>query len=209
MTAQAGGASPLLARIRMAQRSRQVADERRRLRALRRALSGQERRAPSARSARRCAGWHARPAAGGSLVYLARDGEVDLAELIRAALAAAEHALRAAHHQPASPHDAFRPLLEDRRAPSATGTASTSRSTRPALGIAPGRLDVVLTPLVGFDRHGHRLGMGGGLLRPRAATAARRRRARGDGRAWSASRSPARRPTRSRRRLGRRRSTWS
>jgi 5-formyltetrahydrofolate cyclo-ligase len=145
----------------MAQRSRQVADERRRLRALRRALSGQERRVAERRitaTLRRmgCTARGRRVA-----LYLARDGEVDLAELIRAARRGGARLY--APHITSQRRRAMRflPLPED-RALRRNWYGIDEPEHQPALGIAPGRLDIILTPLVGFDRHGHRLGMGAG-----------------------------------------------
>jgi 5-formyltetrahydrofolate cyclo-ligase len=145
----------------MAQRSRQVADERQRLRGLRRALTGQERRAAERRitaTLRRlgCTARGRRVA-----VYLARDGEVDLAGLIRAARRAGAR-LYAPHITSRRRRTMrFLPLRDD-RALRRNWYGIDEPVHDPALGIAPGRLDVILTPLVGFDRNGHRLGMGAG-----------------------------------------------
>ena len=69
----------------MAQRSRQVADERRRLRGLRRAVTGRERRAAERRIAAKLRSLGCTARGRRVALYFARDGEVDLAELIRAA----------------------------------------------------------------------------------------------------------------------------
>jgi 5-formyltetrahydrofolate cyclo-ligase len=161
VTAQAGGASPSSRAGRMAQPSRQVADERRRLRGLRRALSREERRAAERRitaTLRRmgCAARGRRVA-----LYLARDGEVDLAELIRAARRGGARLY--APHITSRRRRTMRFLpLRDVRALRRNWYGIDEPEYEPALGIAPSRLDVILTPLVGFDRHGHRLGMGAG-----------------------------------------------
>jgi len=73
----------------------------------------------------------------------------------------------------------FLPLPED-RALRRNWYGIDEPEHQPALGIAPGHLDIILTPLVGFDRHGHRLGMGAGyydraLRRRLAGTGAWRR----------------------------------
>ena len=159
----------------MAQRSRQVADERRRLRALRRALSGQERRVAERRitaTLRRmgCTARGRRVA-----LYLARDGEVDLAELIRAARRGGARLY--APHITSQRRRAMRflPLPED-RALRRNWYGIDEPEHQPALGIAPGRPrhrpDAAgrLRPSWPPPRHG------GGLLRPRASAAARRRR---------------------------------
>ena len=176
MTAQAGGASPFPARIRMAQRSRQVADERRRLRGLRRALAGQERRAAERRIAATLRRLGCTARGRRVALYLARDGEVDLAELIRAARRGGAR-LYAPHITSQRRRTMrFLPLRRRPGAAGATGTASTNPSTdrrsesrRVDLDVDPdaaGRL----RPSWPSPRHG------GGLLRPRAAAAARRRR---------------------------------
>ena len=195
----------------MAQRSRQVADERRRLRASAPCADrpGATRRRARA-SRRRCAGWDARAAAGGSRLYLARDGEVDLAELIRAARRGGARLY--APHITSQRRRAMRfvPIAPRTGRSGATGTASTSRERQPALGIAPGHLDIVLMPLVGFDRawppprHGRRVTTTARLRRRLdrrrrvATTAPRRRRLRLPGDRHDRGRRP-----------GTSRSTWS
>ena len=159
----------------MAQRSRQVADERRRLRALRRALAGQERRVAERRDPRRrCADWDARPAAGGSRVYLARDGEVDLAALIRAARRGGARSTR--RTSPASV--AARCVsFRSRRRPGAQAQLVRHRRAGARNRRSESRRVASTSswPLVGFDRMATAR-HGGGLLRPRASAAARRRR---------------------------------
>jgi 5-formyltetrahydrofolate cyclo-ligase len=145
----------------MPQRSRQVTDERRRLRALRRALTGEERRAAERRivaTLRRlgCAARGRRVA-----LYLARDGEVDLAELIRAARRGGAR-LYAPHITSQRRRSMrFMPLRDDRSL-RRNWYGIDEPAHEPAHGIPTGRLDIILTPLVGFDRQGHRLGMGAG-----------------------------------------------
>jgi 5-formyltetrahydrofolate cyclo-ligase len=145
----------------MAQRSRQVTDERRRLRGLRRALTGEERRRAERRitaALRRlgCAARGRRVA-----VYLARDGEVDLSELIRAARRAGAllYAPRSINRRRRTMR--FLPLRDD-RALKRNWYGIDEPVHDPAIAVAPDRLDIILTPLVGFDRQGHRLGMGAG-----------------------------------------------
>jgi 5-formyltetrahydrofolate cyclo-ligase len=145
----------------MPQRSRQVTVERRRLRALRRALAGEERRAAERRIAaalRRlgCAARGRRVA-----LYLARDGEVDLAQLIRTARRGGAR-LYAPHITSQRRRTMrFVPLRDDRPL-KRNWYGIDEPAHEPALGVTLDRLDIILTPLVGFDRHGHRLGMGAG-----------------------------------------------
>ena len=161
----------------MAQRSRQLTDERRRLRRLRRAVSAEERRAAERRitaTLRRLgfAGRGRRIA-----VYLARDGEVDLSALIRAARRSGARLYAPRITSQRRRRMRFLPL----------GTDESLRRNwygidEPApecmRGLPLLQLDAVLTPLVGFDRHGNRLGMGAGYY----DLALRRRLA--AGRAW-------------------------
>jgi 5-formyltetrahydrofolate cyclo-ligase len=156
-----------------------VTDERRRLRGLRRALTGEERRRAERRitaALRRlgCAARGRRVA-----VYLARDGEVDLSELIRAARRAGAllYAPRIINRRRRTMR--FLPLRDD-RALKRNWYGIDEPVHDPAIAVAPDRLDIILTPLVGFDRYGHRLGMGAGyydhaLRRRRAGRGAFRR----------------------------------
>lgn len=94
--------------------------------------------------------------------YLPNDGEVDLTPLMDCAWAMGKTVylpvISATHHNrlhflPYAPGDTLmanhfgilEPVLHSRRVPALT------------------RLNLVLTPLVGFDEQGHRLGMGGGF----------------------------------------------
>ncbi|HEY5789179.1 MAG TPA: 5-formyltetrahydrofolate cyclo-ligase [Gammaproteobacteria bacterium] len=137
---------------------------RRALRARRRELSGRER----SHAARQVARWLARlPAlqrAARVGVYLANDGEIDLAPLVRRLWRQRRPAL-------------FLPVLGDRPQPRlryARYTPATPlRPNRfgipepfqPRRCLLPARaLDVLLVPLVAFDRDGNRLGMGGGYF---------------------------------------------
>jgi 5-formyltetrahydrofolate cyclo-ligase len=153
--------SPFPARIRMAQRSRQVADERRRLRGLRRAMAGRERRAAERRIAATLRRLGCTARGRRVALYLARDGEVDLAELIRAARRGGVRLYAPYITSRRRRTMRFMPL-RDERALRRNWYGIDEPEYGPALGIAPGRLDVILTPLVGFDRNGHRLGMGAG-----------------------------------------------
>ena len=145
----------------MAQRSRQLAEERRRLRRLRNSLTDRERHVAerSITATLRRLGCTARGRR--VAVYLARDGEVDLAVLIRAAQRAGAR-LYAPHITSRRRRTIrFLPLRDD-RALRRNWYGIDEPAHEPALAAAPSRLDVILTPLVGFDSHGHRLGMGAG-----------------------------------------------
>jgi 5-formyltetrahydrofolate cyclo-ligase len=145
----------------MVQRSRQLAVERRRLRQLRRAVSGRERRDAERRivaSLRRlgCTAPGRRVA-----LYLARDGEPDLARFVRVA--------RCSGVQLYAPRITSRRRRTIRFLPLSAGSTLTRNwygiaepAVAPALAVALHRFDTVLTPLVGFDRHGNRLGNGAG-----------------------------------------------
>ena len=161
MTAQAGGASPLLPRVLMQARRRKHADERRRLRRLRRELPADVRRDAERRIAatlRRLG-----LAAPGRVVavYLAMDGEVDLAPYFRMARrnGARLYAPRIIHRRRRAIR--FLPLADDATlARNRFGIAEPADV--PARGVPPRRIDAVIAPLVGFDPRGYRLGMGGG-----------------------------------------------
>ena len=161
MTAQAGGASPLFPRVHMQERRRKHADERRRLRRLRRELPADVRRDAERRIAatlRRLG-----LAAPGRVVavYLAMDGEVDLAPYFRIARRAGArlYAPRILHRRRRAVR--FLPLPDDAAlAHNRFGIAEPPDA--PAQSLPPRRIDAVIAPLVGFDPRGYRLGMGGG-----------------------------------------------
>lgn len=95
-------------------------------------------------------------------VYHAFSGEVDLAPLTRLALRAHKRVFlpvllgnRGRRLMRFSPLEATTPLARNR-----FGILEPRPSKRTYA--APRTLDVVLTPLVAFDRHGHRLGLGAG-----------------------------------------------
>jgi 5-formyltetrahydrofolate cyclo-ligase len=145
----------------MALRSRQVADERRRLRGLRRALAGSERRDAERRIVASLLRMGCAVRGRRVALYLARDGEVDLAEFIRAARRGG--ALLYAPRIVSQRRRTMRFLpLDEHRSLERNWYGIDEPGHEPALGISPLRLDVILTPLVGFDVYGHRLGMGAG-----------------------------------------------
>lgn len=132
------------------------------LRAARRALTPVQRRQYAEDCARRLIGHTAFRNARRIAAYLPADGELDTAPLIERAwamgkqvylpvlLPQGENRLWFARYEPDTPLRRNRfDIPEPDRAP----------HTR----IAPLALDLVLTPLVGFDAQGHRLGMGGGF----------------------------------------------
>lgn len=128
------------------------------MRALRRRLgAGQQRRA-----ARRLAQWAARQPwfiqARSVALYLAADGEIDPVLLMKGALAQGKRVflpqLRAANRLEFAEYRSGARLRRNR-----FGIPEPLRGRRMALQ----GLDVVLVPLVAFDRRGNRLGMGGGF----------------------------------------------
>jgi 5-formyltetrahydrofolate cyclo-ligase len=132
------------------------------LRAARRALTPVERRLAAEDCARRLIGHAVFRNARRIATYLPADGEIDTAPLIERAwamgkqvylpvlLPQGENRLWFARYTPDTP------LLPNRFGIPEPDRAAHTR-------IAPLALDLVLTPLVGFDAHGHRLGMGGGF----------------------------------------------
>jgi 5-formyltetrahydrofolate cyclo-ligase len=147
----------------MAQPTPEIRALRRRLRALRRSLPRDERQ-----KAERAIGnalRHLKLLRRGHRValYLAMAGEVDLQPTIEAAWQAGclLHAPRIASRRRGKM--LFVPFLPGARLranPNAYGIAEPVASA--AAAISPRNLDVVLMPVVGFDRHGNRLGMGAG-----------------------------------------------
>ncbi|HEX9772177.1 MAG TPA: 5-formyltetrahydrofolate cyclo-ligase [Steroidobacteraceae bacterium] len=161
----------------MAQRSQQLSDERRRLRRLRRTLPARERLSAERRitASLRALGLLVRGRR--VAVYLAADGEVDLDGLIRVARHAGVRLYAPRVTSIRRRSMAFVPLPAD--APMTRNRYGIAEPTVSlARRLAPPHLDTVIAPLVGFDRLGHRLGMGAGFydraLRRRLAT----------GRAW-------------------------
>ena len=133
---------------------------RQRLRELRRTLSPAERRGAALAVARRLENWPAWTDAIRVAGYWACDGELDPAPLIERAWAVyrsvylpvleGECSLRFAPYPPGIPmrHNRFNIPEPD---------------VSPEEWLESSRLDLVLTPLVAFDRTGTRLGMGGGF----------------------------------------------
>ncbi len=138
----------------------------------RRALSPAERQGLAARLGGTASRYLLQRRARRFACYLANDGEMDLMPLVERLWAANRRTYLPALHGmrlwflPFSPRT---PLANNR-----FGIPEPDIS--PVRRCAPRALDVVLMPLVPFDRHGNRLGMGGGFydatfgykLRPRA-----------------------------------------
>jgi 5-formyltetrahydrofolate cyclo-ligase len=128
------------------------------MRARRRALDAMGQRRAAHRLARRIVlqSWYRRASA--LALYVAADGEIDPSVVMARAFA-----------------DGKRVFLPQLRAGNRLGFREYRRGARlrrnrfgipePLLGrsVALSELDVVLMPLVAFDRHGNRLGMGGGF----------------------------------------------
>jgi 5-formyltetrahydrofolate cyclo-ligase len=133
---------------------------RRQLRAVRKRLTPKQQSLASQRAARRLARLLVFARAGRIAAYVARGGELDPAPALKRALRRGKRCYLPVLH----PFDHSRLWF----LPWHPGTAMrTNRygipEPRSRHGrIAPRRLDVVLVPLVGFDLHGTRLGMGGG-----------------------------------------------
>lgn len=133
---------------------------RRTLRARRRRLNPARQQAAARRLARAIAASPRFGAASRIAVYIAADGEIDPAPLVRLALARGKQLFLPVLH----------PLQPDRM--QFVPWQPTNRLRRNRYGIPepaslkgrvrPWQLDLVLMPLVGFDAAGNRLGMGGG-----------------------------------------------
>lgn len=162
MTAQAGGAIPFPRRPadRMAQSTAEVRAARRRLRELRRSLDPPARaRAEQAIRATLAKLGVFRRGAHVAL-YLPMPGEVDLRPCLAAAWQRGVHA-----YVPRIASRRRRRMLFAPWTPAAARRTNAFGIVEPA-GAAGARaavaLDVVLLPVVGFDRDGNRLGMGAG-----------------------------------------------
>lgn len=146
---------------------------RKELRAARRALSPAEQKHASRAVARRLGKRPEFQRANRIAFYLASDGEVDPWPLLLKAHAAGKACYlpvlrpggRGMHFVRYTPGDPLRPNRFDIPEP-----AQARGRDIPAL-----QLDLILTPLVGFDETGQRIGMGGGFYDRTLAGLARRR----------------------------------
>lgn len=94
--------------------------------------------------------------------YLASDGEIDPAPLLALARAAGKVCYLPVLHPLGHNRLHFARYRPGQRlARNRYGIPEPRLQTRP--GTPAWALDIVFLPLVGFDRHGHRLGMGGGF----------------------------------------------
>ena len=137
-------------------------DQRRQLRARRRALSERERLQRSAALCRQLAGQNLFRSASRVAAYLPQDGEVETRALVELCWSTGKQV-----YLPVLVPFLHNRLWFARYRPD-------TRLVRNRFGIAEPEivhrhriethaLDLVLAPLVGFDRHGNRLGMGGGF----------------------------------------------
>lgn len=147
---------------------------RRRLRARRRALSERERRRATRGLLRVAAASPAFRNRGRIAFYYPADGEADVLPLIERACIMGKHCYlpvigrldpRRLRFSPYRPGD---PLVRNH-----FGIPEPAHAVRHQIGAA--ELDLVLLPLVAFDRHGNRLGMGAGFYDRTLAFLTRRR----------------------------------
>jgi 5-formyltetrahydrofolate cyclo-ligase len=94
-------------------------------------------------------------------VYLANDGEVDLSPIVDICLKSKKNCYLPVLHPLGYKRLHFATF--DHHSPMTTNRFGISEpSLKHAKLVATWSLDLILMPLVGFDRHGNRLGMGGG-----------------------------------------------
>lgn len=137
-------------------------DIRRQMRRQRRGLSADARRAAARALARQVGGSALFRRSRHIAFYLPNDGEMDLTPLIERAWAMGKRCYLPVLSPTFHNRLWFAPYLPDTPLlPNRFGIPEPRRgwrSARPAWS-----LDLILTPLVAFDRHGNRLGMGGGF----------------------------------------------
>lgn len=148
----------------MAQQSMETRAERRRLRERRLAIPREERVSAERAIAKQLARMHLIRRGSRIAAYLAMPGEASLDRVIESA-----HATGATVWVPRITSRRRAKMRFCKLAPGAPlrRNARAFGIREPATGaltsVSPIRLDVVLVPLVGFDRAGHRLGMGAGF----------------------------------------------
>lgn len=130
------------------------------MRARRQGLSDLEQREAAERLVRIIAHSHLFRRSRHIAFYLANDGELDPALLLRQAWAMGKRCylpvITAEQSLLFAPYNQGDPLVLNR--------FGIPEPSRPGLALVRARmLDLVLAPLVAFDDHGHRLGMGGGF----------------------------------------------
>jgi len=146
----------------MAQPSAELNAERRRLRELRRSLPEPVREQAAREIARKLARLGALKPGRRVAVYLAVRGEVSLERVIKRGWRTGVHLYTPRVVDLRRRSMRFLPLLPGGALErSGYGLFEPPHSAR--IRMPPSRLDIVLMPLLGFDRAGHRLGMGAGL----------------------------------------------
>ncbi len=134
---------------------------RQQLRARRRELSPRQQRQAAERLAKALECWRPFQQAQRVAVYLPNDGELDPGLLTRTCWASGKQVYLPALRGFGPPLLWFLPYHPGQRLQANRfGIPEPWPQTRPA---RPRQLDMVLTPLVGFDATGNRLGMGGGF----------------------------------------------
>ena len=157
MTAQAGGAISSAADATRRQLRRQF-------RAVRRALTPLV-RARASKAAARILARHGLPRPGSRVaVYLPADGEFDPAAIVRLALTRGCTVYLPVIRSRRAWRMCFGPLDAPRRAWRRNYFGCMEPGALPRLLVAARSLDLVLVPLVAFDAHCNRLGMGGGYF---------------------------------------------
>ena len=149
-------------------------DLRRHFRALRRAIGAVERRRAAHAVARRLAATGLlRPGARIAL-YLVHDGELDPEPILRIARRRGARIFLPVITRAAAGRMRVAPFDCPARAWRHNRFGILEPGAIPRLHRSAADLDLVLLPLVAFDRHGHRLGMGGGFYDRALALRARR-----------------------------------
>lgn len=147
---------------------------RRHFRALRRAIGPGERRRAAHAVARRLAAEGLLRSGSRIAVYLVHDGELDPAPILQAARLRGARIFLPVITRAAAGRMRFAPLDCPARAWRRNHFGILEPGAIPRLHRSATDLDLVLMPLVAFDREGHRLGMGGGFYDRALALRARR-----------------------------------
>lgn len=150
------------------------AELRRRFRALRRAVDPRERQLAALKVARRLSAAGYLRAGTRLALYLANDGELDPAPIAAFARRRGATLFLPVITHAASGRMRFAPLTAPRRAWRKNRFGILEPGGLARLHRSAILLDTVLLPLVAFDRHGHRLGMGGGFYDRALSIRARR-----------------------------------